>query len=107
MVILGGRGNNRGALIGAAIISLIGWSSSALNIYLSGLVVDPNYIRWMLMGAIMVLILLYRPKGLLPEKPVYTEAWSLYETKEERKALQKAGTAVKRVFFWLAGRSNK
>ncbi len=107
MVVLGGRGNNRGALIGAAIISLIGWSSSALNVYLSGLVVDPNYIRWMLMGAIMVLILLYRPKGLLPEKPVYTKAWSLYETKEERKALHKAGTAVKRVFFWLAGRSNK
>jgi len=107
MVILGGRGNNRGALVGAAIISLLGWSSSALNFYLPGLVVDPNYIRWMLMGAVIVIILLYQPKGLVPEKPVQTKAWSLFETKEEKGILRKAETAVKRAFSWLAGRSYK
>ena len=107
MVILGGRGNNRGALLGAAMISLLGWSSSLLNFYLPSLAVDPNYIRWMLLGAVMVIILLYRPKGMLAEKPVYTKAWSLYEVKEERRVLRKSGMAVKRAFNWLAGRTNK
>ncbi len=104
MVILGGRGNNLGVLVGAAAITLLGWFSSALNFFFPGLAVDPNYIRWMLLGLMIVTILLYRPKGLLPEEPVCTPAWSLYEAKEEKGVLSRTGTFVKRAFDWLLGR---
>ncbi|MEM2094171.1 MAG: branched-chain amino acid ABC transporter permease [Candidatus Bathyarchaeia archaeon] len=102
MVILGGRGNNLGVLAGAAVISLLGWFSSALNFYLPDLAIDPNYIRWMMTGLVIVTILLYKPKGMLPEKPVYTKVWSLFDSDENGKALSRGITKVKRAFNWLA-----
>lgn len=105
MVILGGRGNNWGALLGALAFSLLGRASSLLTFFLPGLPIDPNYVRWMLMGAVIVIVLMYRPKGILPEKPIYTEAWSIYETRKERKTVRRSARALRRGLYWLIGRS--
>jgi len=79
MVILGGLGNSYGALLGAALLYLVPEYLKALpsmiqnNTVLSGIV--PQFVqdsfqhlsdyRWLLFGAVMVLMMLYRPQGLL------------------------------------------
>jgi branched-chain amino acid transport system permease protein len=105
MVILGGRANNVGVILGAALFSLLGRASSALPFLLPSLAVDPNYIRWMLTGAVIVIVLLYRPKGVLAEKPVYTGAWRIYESVEEGGVFRRGGRTLKKALSWLLGRS--
>jgi len=79
MVILGGLGNSYGALLGAALLYLVPEYLKALpsmiqnNSVLSGVV--PKFVqesfqhlsdyRWLLFGVVMVLMMLYRPQGLL------------------------------------------
>jgi len=105
MVILGGRGNHVGALLGALVFSLLGRASSAFNFLFPGLAIDPNYVRWMLMGAVIVIILMYRPKGILVEKPVRTEAWRVFEGEEGRMVFhRKIGGVIKKALWWLMGR---
>jgi branched-chain amino acid transport system permease protein len=79
MVILGGLGNSYGALLGAALLYLVPEYLKALpstiqnSPTLSNIV--PQFVRdsfehlsdyrWLLFGAVMVLMMLYRPQGLL------------------------------------------
>ncbi len=70
MLIAGGSGNNRGALLGALIIWGV-WSGT--EIFTSQLpetwVTRASAIRIFLIGALLEIILITRPQGLLPEKP--------------------------------------
>jgi branched-chain amino acid transport system permease protein len=79
MVILGGLGNSYGALLGAALLYLVPEYLKALpsaiqnSTFLSEVV--PPFVRdsfqhlsdyrWLLFGAVMVIMMLYRPQGLL------------------------------------------
>ena len=83
MVIVGGSGNNLGSILGGFIIWFT-WIEAApasqflIELFTSGL--DDNntfklhlidsvpYFRYLIMGAVLLLILRYRPKGILPEK---------------------------------------
>ena len=83
MVIVGGSGNNLGAIYGGFVIWFV-WIEAApittfiINQLTAGL--DPTntlrlhlldsvpYFRYLLMGLILLLILRYRPKGIIPEK---------------------------------------
>jgi branched-chain amino acid transport system permease protein len=83
MVIVGGSGNNLGAIFGGFVI-WFSWIEVAplttflINLLTSGL--DPQnairlhlldsvpYFRYLLMGMVLLLILRYRPKGIIPEK---------------------------------------
>ena len=105
MVILGGRANNTGVILGAVLFSLLGRASSALPFLLPDLAIDPNYIRWMLTGAVIVIVLLHRPKGVLAEKPVYTGAWSVYGNGEGEGLVRRVGRTLKKPVWWLLGRS--
>jgi branched-chain amino acid transport system permease protein len=72
MVILGGAGNELGVLIGTAVYV----SARMLIDQYKGLLepVLPFSVIWLdrlLMGIVLILILLARPQGILPEKPVY------------------------------------
>ena len=83
MVIVGGSGNNVGSILGAFIIWFT-WIEAApasqfiIEILTSGLSDDNNvkihlidsvpYFRYLIMGCVLLLILRYRPKGILPEK---------------------------------------
>jgi branched-chain amino acid transport system permease protein len=70
MLIVGGSGNNRGALLGALIVWGV-WTMSGFSI---AKVVTPEYqaqsgaIQSVLIGLILVLTLLFRPRGLIGEE---------------------------------------
>ena len=87
MVIVGGSGNNLGAIFGGFIIWFT-WIEAApasqfiINIFTSGmeennpiknhLLDSIPYFRYLIMGLILLLIMRYRPKGILPEKIRYS-----------------------------------
>jgi len=83
MVIVGGSGNNFGAILGGFAVWFL-WIEAApialflINLFTSGLA-DTNvlklhlidsvpYFRFLMMGTGLLLIMRYRPKGILPEK---------------------------------------
>lgn len=76
MLMLGGSGNNKGAILGAFIIWGV-WSGTAfLSDYLAPILqsVSPElargtaYLRWLLVALLLAAIVLYRPQGLLKEE---------------------------------------
>ncbi|GIX45951.1 MAG: branched-chain amino acid ABC transporter permease [Candidatus Tectimicrobiota bacterium] len=69
MLMAGGSGNNRGALLGAFIV----WGLWSLSDLVTGLLPPPldtraSYLRVILIGLVLQGILLKRPQGLLPER---------------------------------------
>jgi branched-chain amino acid transport system permease protein len=83
MVIVGGSGNNFGAILGGFAVWFV-WMEAApvalylVNIFTSGLeetsqfknhlINSVPYFRYLIMGMGLLLIMRYRPKGILPEK---------------------------------------
>ena len=83
MVIVGGSGNNFGAILGGFAVWFL-WIEAApislflINLFTSGmadthslkthLIVSVPYFRFLMMGLGLLLIMRYRPKGILPEK---------------------------------------
>ncbi|HMD79484.1 MAG TPA: branched-chain amino acid ABC transporter permease [Nitrososphaerales archaeon] len=82
IVILGGAANNRGVLAGTFVYLLIYNAFSQASTYyapsLSGTLglVGLDNIKFMLIGTLVIVILLRRPQGLIPEKPSLTMAKS-------------------------------
>jgi len=70
MVILGGVANNKGAVVGALLLTALQTSTqfgiSALGIATSAQV---NYLRYIGISILLIAVLVFRPKGLIPEKP--------------------------------------
>lgn len=68
MLILGGSGNNRGAILGVAVIWTI-WSVSEIvtDRLPPDYAVQAKYLRVFLIGLMLQLVLRFRPEGLLPE----------------------------------------
>ncbi len=76
MVVLGGVGNNRGALLGALIVTVLDrvTAISAIQLDMLGSQFEFNYVRFILFGIILLIMLRYRPQGLLPEPARTTQA---------------------------------
>jgi len=70
MLIVGGSGNNRGALVGAFVIWII-WSGSEFIITRlpEDFIARGAAVRVLLIGIVLQVVLLWRPRGLLPEQP--------------------------------------
>jgi branched-chain amino acid transport system permease protein len=71
MVVLGGMGNIWGVILGALLLSfvpeILRWTVTPVQEALFGrLVIEPEVIRMLLFGLALVLVMLYRPAGLLP-----------------------------------------
>ncbi len=71
MVVLGGMGNIWGVVLGAMLLSfvpeLLRWTVAPLQQALFGrMLVEPEVIRMLIFGLALVLVMLYRPAGLLP-----------------------------------------
>lgn len=67
-LIIGGRGNNWGAVIGAALVP-VGFFEATR--FLPTFTDNPNVLpalRWVVIGALVYAFLLFRPNGLLPER---------------------------------------
>jgi branched-chain amino acid transport system permease protein len=70
MLTVGGTGNNRGAVLGAFVVWAL-WSWSAffiLRIVPSSFQSRAPFIRYVLIGLVLVIVLLKRPKGLIGEE---------------------------------------
>ena len=82
MVILGGSGNNWGSILGGFIIWFLwveaepfgNWFMSTITAPLGGgselaqhLVAGAAYMRYLMMGAILLIVMRFAPKGLIPE----------------------------------------
>jgi branched-chain amino acid transport system permease protein len=71
MVVLGGMGNIWGVILGALLLSfvpeILRWTVTPVQEALFGrMIVEPEVIRMLLFGLALVLVMLYRPAGLLP-----------------------------------------
>jgi len=73
MVLLGGPANNWGALLGAGLVELFDRGTNIAVGYLD-LPIAPGNLQYILFGALIIFVLLYRPQGLLKESPVKTKA---------------------------------
>jgi len=73
IVILGGAANNRGASLGALVFvtvrKFIIFYKGSLGPFLP---FDVVWLDMLLMGIVLILILMYKPQGILPEQPIYT-----------------------------------
>jgi len=78
MVIVGGVANHKGVLLGAAFITLIDLVTRPVFPTLFDIYwrppFDMNYVRYLTVGLIIIVVLMFRPKGLIPERPVETAA---------------------------------
>lgn len=76
MLMLGGSGNNKGAILGAFVVwavwtgtqSLVDMASPALQLISPDLPSRSAYFRWMLVAILLAAIVLYRPEGLIRER---------------------------------------
>ena len=73
MIIIGGLANNKGVLIGTFIFVVIRKLITFFKDSLEGFIpFDPVWLDFLLLGAILLLVLLYRPQGIFTEKPTPT-----------------------------------
>jgi branched-chain amino acid transport system permease protein len=68
MIIVGGRGNHLGAILGAVVIQLFNVSTRFIGGYLPFAPGFMAALRMVIIGALIVLFLLFRPDGLVKEK---------------------------------------
>ena len=71
MVVLGGMGNIPGVILGAVLLAfvpeILRWTVEPVQQALFGkMVIDPEVIRMLIFGLALVLVMLFRPAGLLP-----------------------------------------
>ena len=76
MVLLGGAANHRGALLGAFVLTIVDRFTQPPVLAIAGIFwdspIDLNYLRYIAIGLLLILVLMFRPKGLIPEGPVRT-----------------------------------
>jgi branched-chain amino acid transport system permease protein len=72
MIVLGGMGHIPGVILGAVLLTVLpealrylgDWQRAALG----HVVVDPNDLRMLVFGLALVLMMIYRPAGLIPSR---------------------------------------
>ena len=85
MVILGGMANNKGVILGTLIMMVLDMFVSPSVFAMMGVLVefDITYLKYVLTGVIMILVLMFKPEGIIPEGPVKTPAVELSMKQEE------------------------
>ncbi|MEM3897514.1 MAG: branched-chain amino acid ABC transporter permease [Nitrososphaerota archaeon] len=73
MVIIGGAGNNLGAVIGAIVFVTLRELIVFYKYFFEAIIpFDVVWLEYLLMGIALIMVLMYRPEGLIPEKPTRT-----------------------------------
>lgn len=88
MVLLGGPANNWGALLGAALV--LGFERLARIVEGWFTLPNPGNLQYILFGALIIFVLLYRPQGLLKESRIKTKALEL--VRRERSVARSKGS---------------
>ena len=91
-VILGGSGSNRGALFGGIVVVTIREGTRFLNEF-AWIPFDTAPLRLLMIGVLIVLVMKFRPQGLLPPQRelIWPDAIAGSETKPERHTNQRPG----------------
>jgi len=91
-VILGGSGSNRGALFGGVVVVTIREGTRFLNEF-AWIPFDTAPLRLLMIGVLIVLVMKFRPQGLLPPQRelIWPGAITGSETKPERHTNQRPG----------------
>src|SRR5919109_388694 len=77
MVIIGGAANNSGVALGALAFTLLFKVTDQIKANFSAFVpVDVNWLRYLMFAGLLIMILAYRPGGILPEKSTATLPWT-------------------------------
>ncbi len=106
MLILGGPGNNAGTFLGAALIialrRIILVSKWALEQYLFFPIA---YVENILLGLLLILVIIFRPRGLIPEKLLYIPGINYRkmvneDTQVDWRSTSKAKSSGSRFKFW-------
>jgi branched-chain amino acid transport system permease protein len=72
MLILGGPGNNAGTFLGAAMVIALRRVIIVFKFELQSLFFFPvSYIEDIILGGLLVVVMIFRPSGLIPEKLLY------------------------------------
>jgi branched-chain amino acid transport system permease protein len=76
MIVLGGLGNNKGALLGTLIVTLLQkvLSIAAITLPFQNAALILNYSVYVIEGGLFIALLIFRPSGIIVEKPVKTPA---------------------------------
>jgi len=90
IVMLGGAANNRGVSLGALVFVTV---RKFIIFYKGGLApylpFDVVWLDMLLMGTVLILILLYKPEGIIPEQPIHTIGLArIEEVAEKRQRLK-------------------
>jgi branched-chain amino acid transport system permease protein len=87
-MVLGGFANNKGAVTGAFVLTIINQvtlvSSTLLQSYVAWF--NPNlvnYSKYLLESLLLLLLLIYRPRGLLKESRIDTPAYKVLDKEEK------------------------
>ncbi len=89
IVVLGGIANNRGVALGTVAFILMRRFIIYYKRYLEPILpFDVVWIEYILLGLTLILILMYKPEGLLPEKPIRTVDLKKYEERRRKQDLQ-------------------
>ncbi len=72
MMILGGAGNNLGVVVGSFILTYV-YQFITYNqaLFKGHLPFSPAWLHYLVLGLVLVLVLMLKPEGLLPEKTTY------------------------------------
>ena len=65
MLMVGGSGNNKGAIMGAFIV----WAIWTWTDFLPGFLSDPN-LKFLMIGLLITLVIIFKPEGIIGEKKV-------------------------------------
>ena len=97
MMILGGMANNIGTLVGTFILVLvrqmITYNKTLIAPYLP---FDPAWLDPLVLGALLVIVLMVRPQGVLPEKTMYPLPRQKLEEKAKSLGAPASGKGVAR-----------
>ncbi len=86
MVVLGGMANNKGVALGTVAFILIRRFIIFYKRELEPILpFDVVWLEYILLGLTLILILMFKPEGLLPEKPVRTIDLKKYEDKKKKR----------------------
>ncbi len=81
MVLVGGVGNNLGAVVGGALLALVDRIGYTIGSHIASEMgmLWGGYLSYMVYGLAILLAIALRPQGLLPEGRVRTPAWRIYQ----------------------------
>jgi branched-chain amino acid transport system permease protein len=92
MLIVGGAGNNAGVALGAFAFTFLFKITDQVKFYFQGYIpFDVNWLEYLTFAALLILIIAYRPGGILPEKSSVTLPWKTLAEIMQSKPKRSAG----------------